>query len=74
MTQTFTQTELIRLLYHELNPQKTAEVMRNIGYDEKFQAEFEGVSSLLTKLKGLAFEPEAETIAKILNYSSSYGK
>ena len=71
MIKTFTQTDLIRYLYHEITEDEKTEIDRAMTRDGNLKALFNEVRAALKDLDKAALEPSANTVFNILNYSRS---
>jgi hypothetical protein len=69
MIKTFTQTDLIRYLYHETTEEEKREIDRALVRDGKLKALYNEVRAALKELDEAALQPSAETVFNILNYS-----
>ena len=71
MIQTFTQTDLIRYLYHETTEEEKKEIDRALVRDSKLKALYNEICAALKDLDKATLQPSASTVFKILNYSKS---
>ena len=69
MIKIFTQTDLIRYLYHETTEEEKKEIDRALIRDGKLKALYNEIRAALNELDEAALQPSAKTICKILNYS-----
>ena len=71
MIKTFTQTDLIRYLYHETTEEEKREIDRALLRDNKLKALYNEVRAALKDLDEATLQPSASTVFNILNYSRS---
>ncbi|MDQ2657783.1 MAG: hypothetical protein M3Y60_10215 [Bacteroidota bacterium] len=69
MIRTFTQTDLIRYLYHEITEEEKSEIDRALVRDSRLKALFNDVCAALKDLDKAVLQPSEATLDKILNYS-----
>lgn len=69
MIKTFTQTDLIRYLYHETTEEEKKEIDRALVRDGKLKALYNEVRAALKDLDEATLQPSAATVFNILNYS-----
>ena len=69
MIKIFTQTDLIRYLYHETTEEEKNEIDRALTRDGKLKALYNEVCAAMKDLDKATLQPSDETIFKILNYS-----
>ena len=71
MIKTFTQTDLVRYLYHETTEEENSEIDRALDRDSNLKALYNDVRAALTDLDDAALAPSDTTVARILNYSKT---
>ena len=69
MIKTFTQTDLIRFLYHETTEEENAEIKRALQYDPDLTLQFDELKNVVTNLDNVLMKPPAASVEKILAYS-----
>ena len=69
MTQTFTQDDLIRYIYHETTEKETREIDRALICDSELQKQYKELVSTKKQLDTVRMEPSERTINSILNYA-----
>lgn len=69
MIKTFTQTDLVRYLYHETTEEEKNEIDRALLRDSNLKALYNDVCAAMKDLDKAALQPSDETIFNILNYS-----
>lgn len=74
MTKTFTENDLVRFLYGELNENDSYELQQQMAGDVNIQRKLEELRLLHTELDRIALSPSKRTIDKILRYSQEYQK
>ena len=74
MIKTFTQTDLIRYLYHEITEEEKKEIDKALICDNELMACFKELSQTKESLNDVALEPSNATILNILSYSRSKQK
>lgn len=71
MIKTFTQTDLIRYLYHETTEEENNQINRALLRDSDLRALYNEVRETLKDLDAAMMQPSESTIEKILDYSKS---
>jgi hypothetical protein len=71
MIKTFTQTDLIRYLYHEITEEEKKEIDHALICDGKLKALYNEVRAALKGVDEATLQPSASTVLNILNYSRS---
>ena len=71
MTKTFTQTDLIRFLYHETSQEETKEIDKALLCDSELQGQYKELNALHRELDAVRLEPSAVSVQNILSYSRS---
>ena len=71
MIKTFTQTDLIRYLYHEITEEEKTEIDLALTRDVNLKALYNEVLAAFKDLDKAALQPSAKTVFKILEYSRS---
>ena len=71
MIKTFTQTDLIRFLYHETSEQETKEINKALLCDSELQGQYKELNTLVHELDTARLQPSAATTQNILQYSRS---
>lgn len=71
MIKTFTQTDLIRYIYHETSEAETKEIDKALICDNTLQALYLDLISLHKDLDDAALEPPPSAILNILSYAKS---
>ena len=69
MTQTFTQDDLIRYIYHETTEKETREIDRALICDSELQKQYKELVTTKKQLDTVRMEPSERTINSILNYA-----
>ena len=69
MIKTFTQTDLIRYLYHEITEEEKSEIDRALLRDGNLRALYNEVCAALKDLDAAVLQPSESTVSNILNYS-----
>lgn len=71
MIKTFTQTDLVRYLYHETTEEENNQINRALLRDSDLRALYNEVRETLKDLDAAMMQPSESTIEKILDYSKS---
>ena len=71
MIKTFTQTDLIRYLYHETTEAESKEISKAILCDNELQALYNELSSMIQEMDSVQLQPSPGTVLSILSYSKS---
>lgn len=74
MVETFTQNEMIKAMYHELNVEGMVELENQIEKSSEIENNFQNLNVLKTQLNKLLVSPSNEVIDNIMKYSMSYNK
>jgi hypothetical protein len=74
MVETFTQNEMIKAMYHELNVEGMVELENQIEKSSEIENNFQNLNVLKTQLNKLLASPSNEVIDNIMKYSMSYNK
>lgn len=69
MTQTFTQDDLIRYIYHETTEKETREIDRALICDSELQKQYTELVTTKKQLDIVRMEPSHGCINGILNYA-----
>ena len=69
MTQTFTQNDLIRYLYHETSATETTEINKALICDSELQEQFKELMATKNLLDTARLKPAPATIQNILSYA-----
>lgn len=72
MTKTFTENDLIRFLYNELNDRVSDEIERAILTDQVLQDQINKLRKLQEDMDDIKVAPSKRTIRKILDFSKGY--
>lgn len=72
MTKTFTENDLIRFLYNELNDRESDEIERAILTDQVLQDQINKLRKLQEDMDDIKVAPSKRTIRKILDFSKGY--
>jgi hypothetical protein len=67
--QNFTPEDLLRYLYNETSPRKTAEIKEALEKDYSLREKLEVITSAQKRLEALTLSPRKKTIENILNYA-----
>ena len=68
MTQTFTQDDLIRYLYHETTEKENREIDRALICDSELQNQYKELVAMKKQLNSIRIEPSESCVNGILNY------
>lgn len=71
MIKIFTQTDLIRYIYHETTEEETKEIKKALERDPELQNLFADLSSMQKQLDHATLEPSSKAILDIISYSRS---
>ncbi|GAB1445862.1 hypothetical protein MASR2M41_15920 [Flammeovirgaceae bacterium] len=69
MTQTFTQDDLIRYIYHETTEKETREIDSALICDSELQEQYKELVAMKAQLDVIRMEPSEGCINGILNYA-----
>ena len=69
MTQTFTQDDLIRYLYHETTEKENREIDKALICDSELQAQYKELVAMKKQLDVIRMEPSERCVSGILNYA-----
>lgn len=72
MTKTFTENDLIRFLYNELNDRESDEIERAILTDHVLQDQINKLRKLQEDMDDIKVAPSKRTIRRILDFSKGY--
>lgn len=72
MTKTFTEDDLVRFLYNELNTAEADELREMLVTDEELRECLNELQSTVVELDKLSFQPSQRTIDRILQFSKEY--
>lgn len=72
MTKTFTENDLIRFLYNELNDRESDEIERAILTDHVLQDQINKLRKLQEDMDDIKVGPSKRTIRRILDFSKGY--
>lgn len=71
MTKTFTQTDLIRYLYHEITEEEERQINKALLGDAELRQQYAAMVALKKEMDNAMLEPSKETVKHILNYARS---
>lgn len=71
MTKTFTQTDLIRYLYHEITEEEERQINQALLTDADLRQQYASLVALKKEMDQAMMEPSKETEEFILNYAKS---
>jgi hypothetical protein len=71
MIKTFTQNDLIRLLYHETSEEETREINKALLCDGELQAQYAQLKASKEALHEVQLQPSSSSVLNILSYSRS---
>jgi anti-sigma factor RsiW len=71
MIKVFTQTDLIRYLYHETTEEEKKEIDKALLRDDELKTLYAELRSVVKELDSSHAEPSSSTIHSILSYSRS---
>lgn len=71
MIKTFTQNDLIRLLYHETSEEETREINKALLCDGELQAQYAQLKASKEALNEVQLKPSSSSVLNILSYSRS---
>ncbi len=74
MVETFTQNEMIKALYHELNSEAMFDLEIKLENNEEIEHRFDDLNVLKVELNKLIEQPSDATVNSILNYSLNFKK
>lgn len=74
MTKTFTENDLVRFLYGELNENDSYAFQQQLTGDEDMQRKLDELRAVHSDLDRVVLSPSKRTIDKILRYSQEYQK
>ena len=69
MIKTFTQNDLIRVLYHETSEEETREINKALLCDSELQAQYAELKESKEALNGAELQPPPSTVLSILSYA-----
>ena len=69
MIKTFTQTDLIRFLYHETTEKETREINNALLCDSELQILYNELCSVKKDMDQSRLEPSSSTVLNILSYA-----
>jgi hypothetical protein len=69
MKQTFTQEQLLQLIYKETSLAESLEMEEALDRDPQLQEEYNELLEAFRELPKVSFQPSAQTISSILSYS-----
>ncbi len=72
MTKTFTENDLIRFLYNELNEKESEAIERAILTDQVLQEQINKLRKLQEDMDDIQVAPSKRTIRKILDFSKGF--
>lgn len=72
MIKTFTENDLTRFLYGELNTKQTEEIKQALSADPDLQDRFNELREVLIDLDKVSSSPSDKTIERILSFSRNY--
>ena len=68
MTKTFTQNDLVRLLYHETTEEEALEINRVLASDPELQRQYRELLLAHSSLDKARIEPSARAVENIMNH------
>lgn len=71
MTKTFTQDDVIRFVYDEMNADEAKEISQVLFSDPKLENQYNELVTLKARIDGAAKIPSEAVINRILNFSKS---
>ena len=71
MIKTFTQTDLIRYLYHETTEAESKEIDKALLCDGELQALYKDLCLMKKEMDDAQLQPSASTVLNILSYSKN---
>ena len=71
MIQIFTQTDLIRYLYHETTEEETRRIDKALIRDSELQSLYVELCSMKKDMDAATIEPSPRTVLSILSYSKT---
>ncbi len=74
MTKTFTENDLVRFLYGELNENDSYDFQQQLVGDEELQRKLDELRAVQSDLDRVVLSPSKRTMDKILRYSQEYQK
>ncbi|MEQ8470324.1 MAG: hypothetical protein RIC35_04025 [Marinoscillum sp.] len=74
MTKTFTENDLVRFLYDELNKIEKEALESALLTDLDLQSELENLRSVMKDLDKVSYSPSQRSVNKILEFSKGYHK
>lgn len=74
MVETFTQNEMIKAMYHELNSEAMLDLEIKLENNQEIEHSFDDLNVLKVELNKLIEKPSDETLNAILNYSLNFKK
>jgi len=72
MTTTFTENDLVRFIYNELEKNETAELKHALLKDTELQNQLEDLSATVNKLERVNYSAPNRAVNNILEYSKSF--
>ena len=71
MTKHFTQSDLVRFLYHECSDDEANEMAFALESDSDLNTQFKSMQAVYSELSTFRLKPSARVVDEILNYSAS---
>jgi hypothetical protein len=71
MIKTFTQTDLIRYLYHETTEEESREIDKALLCDSGLQALYNELCSMKKDMDAARLEPSSSTLLNIISYAKA---
>ncbi|MFY0600905.1 MAG: hypothetical protein JXR03_14620 [Cyclobacteriaceae bacterium] len=72
MTKTFTENDLVRFLYGELNEEESAELKQALITSPALQEELNNLQEVTNGLKKVSYKPSRKSLDRILDFSKGY--
>lgn len=74
MIKTFTEDDLIRFIYNDINQNEQEKLQQALNSDSQLQFRLDQLKELKKDLDGIKLSPSNRTVSKILDYSKDYHK
>ena len=74
MIKTFTEDDLIRFIYNDINQIEQEKLQQALTSDSQLQFRLDQLKELKKDLDGIKLSPSKRTVSKILDYSKDYHK
>lgn len=72
MTKTFTENDLVRFLYGELNTAETSALTHALITSPTLQEELNNLRDVMDELKKVKYKPSKKSVDQILEFSKGY--